>query len=253
MFEFIKKEKPKTVPTEEINDMIYEISRGVLGKRECYSCDDMVNSIYERYAYDDGKLRLEYSESSFSGKYSTFDCKHIIRIEGKSVWPSDSISSSTLESLRDLYQKHLEETKKDKERKELKQYQKERKESVKTIFRYVYPKGYTDDIISITDVKERKDSYYSSEEASTIYNYTYYGKISFLDGTVLCDFNNDIYHPGKWEDYVIALAKQFKDEEKRIHEENLRKEKIARQRKLEQEKRTYELNHAPIDDSKYFK
>lgn len=252
MFDFMKKEKPKTIPTAEINEMIYEISKGVLGKREMFS--GSVYASYDvQYAYDDGRLRLEYSESKLDGKYSSFHCDHIICIDGKYVWPSDSISSSTLQILRDLYQKHLEETKKDKERKELEQYRKERKENVQEVFKYVHPKGYTDDIITITDVKMKKSSIFSTQENEDIYFYHYYGKISFLDGTVLCDTNNDIYHPGKWEDYVISLAKQFKEEEKRIHEETLRKAEIARQRKLEQEKRTYELNHAPIDDSKYFK
>ena len=110
-----------------------------------------------------------------------------------------------------------------------------------------------EDIITITDVKMKQHESYSSEEDESIYSYSYHGKISFLDGTVLCDTNNDIYHPGKWEDYVAELAKKLKlaDEQNKKEQEN--KMESTRQRKIEREKRIYELNHAPIDDSKYFK
>ena len=255
MFGFNEKNNPNTISCLEINKMISDICKGVLGKTERYWSDANLNvtRTYAQYSYDDGELRLEYSESSFSGKTSTFDCRHKIYIDDKCVWPAKNISTTLIERLRTLYKKHLEETKNVLERSKLEKYQAERKENVAKIFKYVYPRGYNDDIITITDVKMKQHESYSSMEAETIYSYSYSGKICFLDGTVLCDTNNDIYHPGKWEDYVAELAKKLKlaDEQNKKEQEN--KMESTRQRKIEREKRIYELNHAPIDDSKYFK
>ena len=246
----------------EIDNMIKEIAKGVLGKLEKdASCDLFNNDYIDRlYVYENESVRIEYHESGVIYNNTTkgdllggYGGSCNFYVDGKLVYPSEVIDQSVIGRLRGIYKHHLEQTKKVIEERELKKYRDQRKGEVIKIFEFVYPNGYSDDKINITNLKRIKHSSYSSEEGCDIHTYQYKGRISLLNGTVVCDTVNDIYHPGMWEDYVISLAEDFKEEKERTQREMVEKARASRQRKRDLDRIIYELNHTPIDDSDIFK
>ena len=171
------------------------------------------------------------------------------KVYGIEICLMDECNELVVSRLRDLYKEHLEADIKLHGFRPKPEYY-ERQREVKKVFKYVDSDGYMDDKVIIDRAKYE---YYESAETCCEGELLVGGRIRLIDGTVLLDIENGIYHPGKWVDYVIELTEELKakreyESKMRRAEENKRKlEKILENRKI------YEEKHSPIDDSKFFK
>ena len=248
----------------ELNYMIEEITKGDLGERiknDQYYLSKQT-SIDVVYSYTNEKITLNYHQQGYRTNRDPFTFKqsHIVYYDGKLVYKGYDdkklrklYNPEWVKEIYKVYKEHLENQEKKRQELRTQQENLEKLNKVRKVLELLHPNEYHDDKIIIDNIEVTTSSYYSSTEGGNITEYNYLGRISLIDGTEVCDIAKGIYHPGKWEDYVISLLPAL--EEKKRQEQARRKaiydEKVRKAK--EEKQKIYEYNHRPIDDSKYFK
>ena len=244
-----------SINISDLENMIKEITTGDLGEivrkesRELYSTID----IDELYMFHNGIITLYYEIKGFPSKYSnTTQRLYTVYYNNVKVYSNNGTfrKGKWISELKNVYKNHLRVQENNKKTIIEQQDAYNRAEKVRLIFSLVGSKGYQDDKIIIDQVEYHTVSApdWSNSKDKLVSN----GRIRLIDGTVLMDTRQGIYHPGNWEYYVCDLVDTIKS---RTEYEQMVKKAIydsqREQKKLEL-KRKYQSNHSPIDDSKYF-
>lgn len=258
-----KKEEP-TIDYNRVDLMILAVTKGYLGKKENLLTDERgyIISSYFPYSFRNDNLYLYYFSDTDFPEYEVYYNGEFVyenKDRERKVKTNDyDFNLQWFNEIERVYKQHMD---KEEETKRKIMEDKERSSKVFKIrkaFEYVYPEGYSDDKIIIDQVGIKNlEPYYSTEEGGLKTEHIYVGRVRLMDGTVVCDDNNNIHHPGMWEDYIISLLPELKAI--RDYKQQLKKEEYDRKRREKEEaqrvekQRIYNRDHSPIDDSKFFK
>ena len=230
-----------------LDSQIKEIATGLLGRCEKYDCYELytTDDIHAIYAYEDEFLRIEYRQDGFNSKYSSsYQQQFNIYYNGVQVYPGCISMNEWYSKFLEIYNKSLAEKQAKEEERARIEAQREKHQRVNKIFELIYPDEYIDDKISITNIEQCwSKSYYSTEEGGNVKDIYYKGIISLCDGIVVCNTSESIYHPGKWEDYVISLVDYFEEDRKRIQLQKIEQERAEKERLKLIQLHKYEQNH----------
>ena len=232
----------------EVNKMIKEITTGSLGKK--------LND--KKYLFINDKLLLYYDINNIDSNYDSIQKNYRVYYNGSLMYNAkDNVieclnyNFTWVKEIYVAYKGHLIEEKEQEYRMQREQFNSIKSKKVEKIFGLVDPTGYIDNKIMIDHIEHyiipAPNGDYSKNEE--LFN----GRIKFLDGTIVVDTQQDIYHPGAWEDYVCYLVDTL--ELRKKYEQQFKKQVFEEQTKQEEyeQKRIKELKHTPIDDRRFFR